>query len=57
MGVFLSMPLLVGQDGFYLVHLNEQRDGRAHVYKFGRLAEQSPAQGLGPILLQVSEAD
>ena len=34
---------LVGQDGFYLVHLREQRDGMAHLYEFGRQPEQSPA--------------
>ena len=33
---------LVGQDGFYLVHLREQRDRRAHVYEFGRLVRQAP---------------
>ena len=33
---------LVGQDGFYLVHMREQRDGKPHVYKFERLVGQPP---------------
>ena len=34
---------LVGQDGFYLVHMREQRDGKPHLYKFERLVGQPPA--------------
>ena len=28
---------LVGLDGFYLVHMHEERDGQVHIYEFGRL--------------------
>jgi len=28
---------LVDQDGFYLVHMNEERDGRVHMYQFAKL--------------------
>jgi len=28
---------LVGQDGFYLVHMKEKRDGRVHMYEFGQV--------------------
>ena len=34
---------LVGQDGFYLVHMRERRDGKPHVYEFGRLIGQPHA--------------
>ena len=28
---------ILGQDGFYLVHMHEERDGRVHMYEFNRL--------------------
>lgn len=31
---------LVGQDGFYIVHMHEKRDERVHMYEFGRLIGQ-----------------
>ncbi len=33
---------LVGQEGFYLVHMHEERDGKAHMYEFGRLTGHPP---------------
>ena len=35
---------LVGQDGFYLVHMHEERDGRVHMYEFGRVIGQPSAR-------------
>ena len=35
---------MLGQDGFYLVHMHEERDGRVHMYEFSRLAGQPPAE-------------
>ena len=34
---------LVGQDGFYLVHMHEERDGNVHVYEFSKVIGQPPA--------------
>lgn len=38
---------MVGQDGFYLVHMREERDGRVHMYEFDRLIGQPPADSPG----------
>ena len=38
---------LVGQDGFWLAHMHEERDGRVHMYDFGRLNGQPPADPQG----------
>ena len=34
---------LVDQDGFFLVHMNEKRDGKPHVYEFGPASTEPPA--------------
>lgn len=38
---------LVGRDGFCLVHMHEERDGQVHMYEFGRLSGQPPADSSG----------
>ena len=37
------MIRLVGQDGFYLVHMRDKRDGRVHMYKFEEMNGPPPA--------------
>jgi len=40
---------LVGQDGFCLVHMHEERDGRVHMYEFRRLNGQPPVDSQGGV--------
>ena len=39
---------LVGQDGFYLVHMREERDGQVHMYEFARHVGELPSVSSAP---------
>ena len=40
---------LVGQEGFYLVHMHEKRDGQVHMYHFARMDGPPPADSQGAV--------